>query len=439
MHEGHINILRRAKAYGDYLIVGVTSEDYDRARGKMNVLQSVEERVAAVQSTGLADKVIVETHQFQKSGDIQKYDVDYFVIGDDWVGNFDYLNEYCKVIYLPRTEGISSTMLRNNRDSDVRIGIVGTGRIAKRFAEEAHFIDAANIRAAMSRDMQKVENFIKNRDIPFGFSDFESFLDSGIDAVYIATPHETHYSYAKQALLAGKHVLCEKPITLNPGELEELFALAKEKKLVLLEAIKTAFFLGFRKILSDISKGKIGEVREVRASFSKLISDQTSREWQALYGGAVNELGSYPLLLAQKILGAPVDIQVFGTQQNGVDDYTTIVSRHANDTVSISTVGIGAKTEGHAVIAGTEGYIYVPAPWWLTKQFYIRSEDPTEESLRTFDLKGDGLRYEIAEFIAMITRNEYETHRLTHDDMLDMNETLIQIGALLRSAQTSAK
>lgn len=424
LHEGHINILRRAKEYGDRLIVGVTSEDYDRSRGKMTVVQSVEERVEAIKNIGFVDAVIVEHHKFQKSVDMQKYSVDYFVIGDDWAGKFDYLNEFTKVVYLPRTAGVSSTMLRSQMRHETRIGIVGTGRIAKRFVQEAEVVSTVNVRSVISRSMANVEQFVTKSGVPFGFDNFDKFLDSGIDAVYVASPHESHYAYTKKALLAGKHVFCEKPITLDSSELAELFEIAKQKDLVLLEALKTAFFLGFAKILTDIQKGKIGEVKEVRASFSKLIPDKSTREWTPPNGGAINELASYPLLLVQKILGAPIETTAYETKSNGVTDYATIASRHEGDKFSFSTVAIGAKTEGSAVITGTEGYIYIPAPWWLTKKFYIRSEDTSEESIRLFDLDGDGLRYEIAEFAAMVQRGARESPKLTHADMKSINQTI---------------
>ena len=132
LHQGHINLLKRAKALGDYLIVGVTNDNFDRERGKLNVQNNVLERVEAVKATGLADKIIIEDYVGQKIDDIQKYDVDIFAIGSDWEGKFDYLNEFCKVIYLPRTEGISSTMLRESMVNTVRAGITGCGRVAER-------------------------------------------------------------------------------------------------------------------------------------------------------------------------------------------------------------------------------------------------------------------------------------------------------------------
>lgn len=124
LHYGHIRLLERAKALGDYLIVGVTSDNFDKCRGKINLQQSLMERIEAVKKTGIPNEVIVEEYQGQKIDDIRNYGVDIFAIGSDWVGYFDYLNEYCKVVYLERTEGISSTMLRNKKRA-LRSGLVG--------------------------------------------------------------------------------------------------------------------------------------------------------------------------------------------------------------------------------------------------------------------------------------------------------------------------
>ena len=147
LHQGHINLLRRAKELGDYLIVGVTSDSFDKGRGKLNVRNNVLERVEAVKATGYADEIIIEDYLGQKIDDIQRYDVDIFAIGSDWEGKFDYLNEYCKVVYLPRTEGISSTMLREETQEVFRIGIVGSGRIARRFVPETKVVNSVEVTA----------------------------------------------------------------------------------------------------------------------------------------------------------------------------------------------------------------------------------------------------------------------------------------------------
>lgn len=112
LHRGHVALLERAKSLGDYLIVGVTADQFDRERGKLNVVQSTLERVDAVRATGLADLVVIEEYEGQKIEDVKRYGVDIFTVGSDWVGHFDYLSEWCEVVYLDRTDGVSSTMIR---------------------------------------------------------------------------------------------------------------------------------------------------------------------------------------------------------------------------------------------------------------------------------------------------------------------------------------
>ena len=124
LHYGHIRLLKRAKALGDHLIVGVTADTFDRERGKINVQQTLMERVEAVRATGLADEIIIEEYEGQKIDDIRRYNVDIFTVGSDWKGKFDYLREYCQVVYLERTEGVSSTEIRAEKRS-LRLGLVG--------------------------------------------------------------------------------------------------------------------------------------------------------------------------------------------------------------------------------------------------------------------------------------------------------------------------
>ena len=206
LHHGHINLLRRAKELGDYLIVGVTNDSFDRERGKLNVRNNVLERVEAVKATGLADEIIIEDYIGQKIDDIQKYNVDIFAIGSDWEGKFDYLKEFCEVVYLPRTEGISSTMLRNDSQDIIRVGVVGCGRIAHRFVAESQVVSGLVIEGVYDIDPARASAFVCEHQLPEAYSSFEELIQH-VDAVYVATPHLSHYTYIKQALLSEKHVL----------------------------------------------------------------------------------------------------------------------------------------------------------------------------------------------------------------------------------------
>ena len=144
LHFGHIRLLERAKALGDYLIVGVTSDDFDISRGKINVQQSLMERIEAVRATGLADEIVIEQYEGQKIDDIQKYGVDIFTVGSDWVGVFDYLKEYCEVVYLDRTQGVSSSEIRS-KENALRFGIVGDTDVINKFALECKNVNGIEL------------------------------------------------------------------------------------------------------------------------------------------------------------------------------------------------------------------------------------------------------------------------------------------------------
>ena len=419
-HEGHYKLLERAKALGDYLIVGVTTEHYDKSRGKMNVIDSLMERIEHVKQTGFADEVIIEDHVGQKVEDIQKYEIDIFTVGSDWLGKFDYLNEYCEVVYLERTKGISSTMLRGENFGIIKLGIIGSGRIAERFVPEAKYVSGVNVECVYNPKEESAKGFAEKHQLNKYFSDLNSFWQN-VSAVYIASPHETHYSYIKQALENGKHVLCEKPMVLSSSEAEELFALAKEKNCVLMEAIKTAYCPGFVQMLSIVKSGIIGEIKDVEAAFTKL-EKPTSRELNdSLYGGSFTELASYTLLPIIKLLGSDYKDVRFETikNQKGIDIYTKAYLKYDN-AFATSKTGLGVKSEGQLIVSGTKGYCVVDAPWWKTKSFELRFEDSESNEKSYFKFAGDGLRYELSDFVATVNGQIKNNYRFTREDSIAM-------------------
>lgn len=422
LHQGHINLLKRAKALGDYLIVGVTSDSFDRGRGKLNVRNNVLERVEAVKRTGFADEVIIEDYLGQKIDDIQKYDVDIFAIGSDWEGKFDYLKEYCEVVYLPRTEGISSTMLREESQSVYRIGVIGSGRIAHRFVPETKVVNGAEVVAVLNPDMELADTFAKRHGIE-ACTDFDDFIQK-VDVVYVASPHLTHYDYAKRSLLAGKHVLCEIPFTLSRGEAVELYRLAEERNLVLMEASKTAYCPAFNHIVTLVKSGIIGDVVDVKASLSKQVLPPTRELDPEQAGGAMNEHAPLTVMAIVKLLGTGwSDVSFHTKRENGVDIYTMGNINYPHATSSF-TLGIGVKTEGNLVISGTKGYVYVPAPWWLTDFFEVRYEDQTKNKKFFYSYDGEGLRYEIQEFLSMIVNERRSSYKLRNNESVAIAEVI---------------
>lgn len=425
LHQGHINLLRRAKELGDYLIVGVTSDSFDRGRGKLNVRNNVLERVEAVKATGYADEVIIEDYVGQKIDDIQKYNVDIFAIGSDWEGTFDYLNEFTKVVYLPRTEGISSTMLRAETTTDVKVGVIGCGRVANRFPLEAGVVNGIDITACYDINPDAMNDFARTFEGVKACATVDMLLNE-VDAVYIATPHLSHYEYIKMAINAGKHVLVETPMVLNGEQAKECFELAEQKGVILMEANKTAHCPAFNHLIVMIKSGVIGEVVDIEASLSQLL-DKNGREFDPKQaGGALFEQGSYPLLPIIKLMGCNYkNLNLYSRMENGVDIHTKGVFRYDHAVCSFK-VGLGVKTEGNLVISGTKGYAYVPAPWWLTDYFELRYEDRNKNQKYFYKWDGAGLRYEIQEFISCIVNKRFSSARLRRRESVCMAEVMQQ-------------
>lgn len=424
-HEGHYRLLQRAKELGDYLIVGVTTEAYDRTRGKMNVVDSLLTRMDNVRKTGFADEIIIEEMPGQKFSDIKKYNIDIFTVGSDWVGKFDYLKDFCQVVYLERTKNVSSTMLREQRTHIQRIGIIGTGRIARRFIPEATLVSGVSVQGVYNPHIDSAKRFADEWSINFYETEKEFYED--VDIVYIASPHETHYNYIKKALHMGKHVLCEKPMVLKKEQAEELFGYAKEKGLVLFEGIKTAYCPGFQKLLGIACSGMIGSIRNIEACFTKLENQESRELTDCNYGGSLTELGSYVLLPILKLLGCKYDDIRFEsiTNEKNIDIFTKISLKYPN-AVATATCGLGVKSEGRLLIAGTKGYIVVEAPWWKTTYFEVHYENEKQVDKYSEVFLGDGLRYEISDCLSLITKSSKSEFKLTREESITLAKVMEQ-------------
>ena len=403
LHYGHIRLLKRAKALGDYLIVGVTSDDYDKKRGKINLQQSLTERIAAVQETGLADMIIVEEYEGQKIDDIKRYGVDIFTVGSDWRGKFDYLKEYCDVVYLERTAGISSSELRTD-DRKVKIGFIGDseGNILNKYCSECKYVNGAEIGGICT----------SNSDVRRMHSDAEIFdnykdLWKACDAVYVLSNPLSHYEQIKMALEAGKHVLAELPIATNSKHFKELSVIAKENNVVLMPAMKTAYTTAYNRLLLLLKGGAIGQVVSVDATCTSMANTDPNA-WNSICAW-----GPTAILPVLQILGTDcknyVISSLYGNREQYYDYFSKIDFYYDSAVASIK-VGRGVKSEGSLVISGTKGYVYVPAPWWKTDYFEIRFENAADNRRYFYQLEGEGIRYIIVAFLRAIKDGKYDTY-----------------------------
>lgn len=405
-HYGHRRLLERAKSLGDYLIVGVTAEDFDKARGKINVEQSLMERIDAVKQTGLADEVIVEEYEGQKIDDIQRYDVDIFAIGSDWAGKFDYLKEYCQVVYLDRTLGVSSTELRAERNL-MRLGLVGNYDSIHKYATESSYVNGLTVKGALVDDKERFSSLFPN--IPVLSDSFDELLEI-VDAVYIVSPPSQHYEQIKKALIKGKHVLCEAPIALNVAHYLELTELAKEKGVVLMEAIKTAYGMAYNRLVLLLKGGKIGRIVSVDAVCTSLKDLQDNNKDLDNKWNSICAWGPAAMLPVFQLLGPDYKSKVitssFIDRERHFDSFTKIAFIYDHAVASIK-VGKGVKSEGELIVSGTEGYVYVPAPWWKMDYFEIRYEDSSRNRRYFYQLDGEGIRYELVSFVKTVENGRY--------------------------------
>lgn len=297
----------------------------------------------------------------------------------------------------------------------IRLGMIGTGRIAHRFADAVEKVENVQLVCVYNPHKGSAERFVKfigneGQKAPLATDSWEKLMEL-TDAVYVASPHETHYKYIKTALIENKHVLCEKPMTLCAQEAQEVYDLAVKKKRVLLEAVKTAYCPGFLAMIEMAQSGAIGEICDVEACFTKLVPTNMREYTDIVCGGSLTELGSYSLLPIMKLLGT--DYQDMNFQSvyapNGVDKFTKVSFAYSNG-IGLAKTGIGVKSEGELIISGTKGYIYCEAPWWLTKHFEVRYENAAKRDVYEYEYEGSGLQYELDYFVRKICGQDVNIH-----------------------------
>lgn len=332
-----------------------------------------------------------------------RYGVDIFAIGSDWKGYFDYLNEYCQVVYLERTAGVSSSELRAEK-REVRLGLVGDQQYLNKFEKESHYVNGVKIVGLCTSPSLSSGFSDALKSLPYVTDDYDSLLPQ-VDAIYLISKPADHYHQIKKALEMGKHVLCDPPIALSVNEWQELNSLAKEKNCILMDAIRTAYSTAYYRMLLLVKSGRIGTVMSIDSSCTSLrdndlTSEELNEKWNSLCTWGPNAM--LPIF---QILGTQYSQKCITShiEDDSImyDNFTKIAFVYPHAVASIK-VGKGVKTEGELVISGTTGYIYVPAPWWKTDYFEIRREDPAQNKRYFYQLDGEGIRYELVSFLKAI-------------------------------------
>jgi predicted dehydrogenase len=278
----------------------------------------------------------------------------------------------------------------------IRWGIVSTGRIAQQFCQDMLFVTNGELAAVAARKLEDAEEFANEHGIAKAYQGYQAlFDDPDIDVVYIATPHSFHYQNAHDALMAGKSVLCEKPITISSKESKKLSVLAKSQGLFLMEAMWTYFLPPIQQAKQWVNEGRIGKVKHIKADFGyPMPYDSESREYKAEFaGGCLMDMGIYPLAIANRFVNTPMSDMLVKSHlaPNGVDDDVIILADAGDIKLTLAT-SFQCKLQNWAYIIGEEGYITIPNFWRADQCTLYKLDDEIEHY--SDDRKSVGFNYE---------------------------------------------
>jgi len=301
-----------------------------------------------------------------------------------------------------------------------RWGILATGNIAASMAEALQEVEDAELTAVGSRSQASADAFGDKWNIPHPHSSYEALAnDPDIDIIYIATPHNFHYDNMMLCLNAGKHVLCEKPLTLNAKEAAECIALAQQKGLFLMEAVWMRFFPAMAQVRQWVADGTIGDIHLVQADFCIDVPfDVTHRLYNpALGGGALLDLGIYPLSLTTMLLGFPQEIVSHAhIGQTGVDETNALTLRYDNNTTAHLTSSMRLYKPIEATIFGSEGSIQIH-PTFLHANDLTLHVNGVEAKKVNMPYRGNGYAHEVEEVHACLRAGKLES------DLMPLAET----------------
>jgi predicted dehydrogenase len=317
----------------------------------------------------------------------------------------------------------------------VRWGIISTGRIAKWFATAMKDVPGAVLQAVASRELAPAQAFAQEFGAARAYGSYEELVnDPDVDLVYIGTPHSMHAQNALMALRAGKGVLCEKAFTLNRREAEEVVALAREKKLFLMEALWSRYLPALAEVRRVIASGEIGPARQVMADFGFVSPGGPEHRLfnPALGGGALLDLGIYPLSISTAIFGPVESVRAQAELgPTGVDVQTGFTLKHRGGGISICSCSIVTRTPCELTISGTRGHIRMNTRFHQATSLTVVHEDGTSRTIET-PYVGNGYAHEIVEAQRCFREGLLESPGMTLDETLDhmgvMDEIRRQVG-----------
>lgn len=305
----------------------------------------------------------------------------------------------------------------------IRWGILATGWIAEQVTEAINAQPDAVCVAVGSRSQASADKFGDEWGIPRRYPTYEALAaDPDVDVIYIATPHNLHYENMKLCLNAGKHVLCEKPLTVNAAQARECLNLAKEKGLFLMEAMWMKFIPAIQQVQAWVKDGRIGPIRLLQANFAFNIpfNPQGRLYDPALAGGALLDMGIYPATLVHLLLGKPERIlSAAYLGETGVDELNTAIWQYADGAQAVLTSTQRLERPCDAFITGSQGYIHLHENFWHSQQLTLKQNGQAAETVQ-IPYEGNGYGYQVREVHDCLRAGKLESAVVSHADTLQI-------------------
>ncbi len=305
-------------------------------------------------------------------------------------------------------------------------GILGPGGIAQAFAKDLTFLEGHTIGAVGSRSLTNAQSFANN----FGGTAYGSYeelvADSGIDAIYVATPHPAHHDNVILALNAGKPVLCEKPFAVNAKQAQAMVDAAAKNRVALMEAMWARFLPHYAKVREIIASGVLGPILSIHADHGQRLADQGIARLvePQLAGGALLDLGIYPISFAHMILGNPISITSSAVMTDkGVDAQTSMIFKYDNGAQAILTTTMIEQTPCRAVVAGLDGWLEIDRTFYNPASMRVILNDGTVTEYPSA-YTGHGLREQAEAFKQIVQSGEVESKILTWKDTVDIMKSM---------------
>ena len=311
----------------------------------------------------------------------------------------------------------------------IKWGIVGLGNIADQFAADLLLVENAVLTAVASRDISKAEQFAEKFGALRMYNSYDLiFQDKEVDIIYIATPHNSHAALSIKALENGKHVLCEKPMSLSYNDAERMIEASKKNNRFFMEAFWTRFIPSIQDIVQKVNSGILGEVNYIKADFAFHGSETENKRLfdKELGGGALFDIGVYPLFLSYILLGNPKEIIAKAIKHKNDIDLQTSMLLQYEAAQSVLHASIVSESDMKASISGSKGRIELNSPWFAADGYSLFINDEKEAAF-TLPTLGKGYAHEIIECQNCILNNQIESEFWSHQNSLDLSKIVEEI------------